>query len=214
MTLEKASFFLSALFNLTEKIIKAAILNNNYSYKIQIIMSNGKKEFRMIKKILFPITVLILALPLTAQPIPPHLQKHDNPPPPYQIPENDLDLRLLNLSEEQNIQINKITEEYKKKIDLIILDLNRNKLDFDEMMINDNYDFDKLKELIENRKKLESNILVAFLERDLKVKDLLTKEQWNIFKKNFPKGVNFINEKDKMPKNNKDKRNEKKKFKN
>ncbi len=165
----------------------------------------------MIKKILLPITVLVFALPLTAQPIPPNAQKHNNPP-PYQIPEKDLDLRFLNLSEEQNVQINKITEEYKKKIDLIILDLNRNKLDFDEVMINDDYDFDKLKGLIESRKKLEGDILINFLERDLKVKDLLTQEQWNIFKKNFPKGVNFFDEKDKMPKDNKNKRNEKKKF--
>lgn len=162
----------------------------------------------MIKKFLFPVTVLILALPLAAQPIPPHMQKHGNPPPPpCQFSENDLDLRFLNLSEEQNAQINKITEEYRKKVDLTIVDLNRNKLDFDEMMINDNYDFNKLKELIEIRKKLESDILVTFLERDLKVKDLLTKEQWNTFKKNFPKGVNFVDEK-----HIKDKRNEKRNF--
>lgn len=163
----------------------------------------------MIKKILFSVTALIFALPLIAQPIP---QKHNNPP--YQIPENDLDLSFLNLSEEQNVQISKITDEYKKKIDLIILDLNRNKLDFDEMMINNDYDFDKLKGMIENRKKLESDILINFLERDLKVKDLLTEEQWKVFKKNFPKGVNFFNEKNRMPKDNKNRRNEKKKFKN
>lgn len=163
----------------------------------------------MIKKILFSVTALIFALPLIAQPIP---QKHNNPP--YQIPENDLDLSFLNLSEEQNVQISKITDEYKKKIDLIILDLNRNKLDFDEMMINNDYDFDKLKGMIENRKKLESDILISFLERDLKVKDLLTEEQWKVFKKNFPKGVNFFNEKNRMSKDNKNRRNEKKKFKN
>ncbi|MCH5150632.1 MAG: hypothetical protein J1G30_08185 [Spirochaetales bacterium] len=152
----------------------------------------------MIKKILFPVAALIFALPLIAQPISP---KHNNPP--CRIPENDLDLRFLNLSEEQKVQIGKITDEYKKKIDLIIVDLNRNKLDFDEIMINDDYDFNKLKEMIENRKKLESDILINFLERDLKVKDLLTKEQWNVFKKNFPKGVNFFNKKDEINRKNK-----------
>lgn len=176
-------------------------MNKNYSYKTHnLILRNDRKtkEFQMIKKILFPVAALIFALPLIAQPISP---KHNNPP--CQIPENDLDLRFLNLSEEQKVQIGKITDEYKKKIDLIIVDLNRNKLDFDEIMINDDYDFNKLKEMIENRKKLESDILINFLERDLKVKDLLTKEQWNVFKKNFPKGVNFFNKKDEINRKNK-----------
>lgn len=176
-------------------------MNKNYSYKTHnLILRNDRKtkEFQMIKKILFPVAALIFALPLIAQPISP---KHNNPP--CRIPENDLDLRFLNLSEEQKVQIGKITDEYKKKIDLIIVDLNRNKLDFDEIMINDDYDFNKLKEMIENRKKLESDILINFLERDLKVKDLLTKEQWNVFKKNFPKGVNFFNKKDEINRKNK-----------
>ena len=176
-------------------------MNKNYSYKTHnLIFRNDRKtkEFQMIKKILFPVAALIFALPLIAQPISP---KHNNPP--CRIPENDLDLRFLNLSEEQKVQIGKITDEYKKKIDLIIVDLNRNKLDFDEIMINDDYDFNKLKGMIENRKKLESDILINFLERDLKVKDLLTKEQWNVFKKNFPKGVNFFNKKDEINRKNK-----------
>ena len=60
-----------------------------------------------------------------------------------------------------------------------------------------------LKELIENRKKLESDVLITFLERDLKVKDLLTEQQWKVFKKSFPKDVNFCKKEAKCPKDKK-----------
>ena len=73
--------------------------------------------------------------------------------------------------------------------------------------------FNRLKELIEIRKKHESNILIAFLERDLKIKDLLTEDQWKIFKKKFPKNINFCEQKNKCPKD-KNRHNEKKDSKN
>lgn len=167
----------------------------------------------MIKKIFLPILALAFAVPLTAQPI-----NHDfeHPAPKFnkpfpKFPKKDLDLRFLNLTEEQNTKIREIKDEYRKKSDLIMLELERNKLDFDEAMITENYDFNKLKELIENRKKLESDVLISFLERDLKVKDLLTEQQWKVFKKSFPKDVNFCNKENKCSKDKrfKDKHNKK-----
>ena len=159
----------------------------------------------MIKKIFLPILALAFAVPLTAPPI-----NHDfeHPAPKFdkhfpKLPKKDLDLRFLNLTEEQNNKIREIKEEYRKKSDLIMLELERNKLDFDEAMITENYDFNKLKELIENRKKLESDVLITFLERDLKVKDLLTEQQWKVFKKSFPKDVNFCKKEAKCPKDKK-----------
>jgi hypothetical protein len=68
-------------------------------------------------------------------------------------------------------------------------------------MITENYDFEKLKGLIEGRKKLETDVLISFLERDLKIKDLLTEEQWKIFKKKFPKNINFCENRNSKNKN-------------
>ncbi len=162
----------------------------------------------MNRKILLPFILALFVFPLAAQPIPPKMNnfhKRDN----FQrYHEKDLDLRFLNLSTEQTTKINTIADEYKKKIDLVMLELERNKLDFDEVMITENYDFEKLKGLIESRKKLETDVLVSFLERDLKIKDLLTEEQWKIFKKKFPKNLNFCENKntknkDKHPNNRK-----------
>lgn len=167
----------------------------------------------MMKKTFLPIAILLFTLPITIQAMPPKFDKPSHELNKRPFHGKDLDLRFLNLTEEQSSQINKIADEYKKKIDLIMLELERNKLDFDEVMLTENYDFNRLKELIEIRKKHESNILIAFLERDLKIKDLLTEDQWKIFKKKFPKNINFCEQKNKCPKD-KNRHNEKKDSKN
>jgi Spy/CpxP family protein refolding chaperone len=156
----------------------------------------------MKRKILLPFILAIFAFPLAAQPIPSKMNKfHHNKHNFQRYHEKDLDLRFLNLSNEQTTKINAIADEYKKKIDLVMLELERNKLDFDEVMITENYDFEKLKGLIEGRKKLETDVLISFLERDLKIKDLLTEEQWKIFKKKFPKNINFCENRNSKNKN-------------
>jgi Spy/CpxP family protein refolding chaperone len=76
----------------------------------------------MKRKILLPFILAIFAFPLAAQPIPSKMNKfHHNKHNFQRYHEKDLDLRFLNLSNEQTTKINAIADEYKKKIDLVML---------------------------------------------------------------------------------------------
>ena len=72
----------------------------------------------MKRKILLPFILAIFAFPLAAQPIPSKMNKfHHNKHNFQRYHEKDLDLRFLNLSNEQTTTIHAIADEYKKKIE-------------------------------------------------------------------------------------------------
>lgn len=93
----------------------------------------------------------------------------------------------LDLTKEQEASMHEIELLYKKRLEGELIKIEKNKLDMKEEWLKDTPDFEKLKSILEEGKKIEMLIGTLLLERDFKMKEILTTEQWMLFKNHIPK---------------------------
>lgn len=134
----------------------------------------------MKKSLFISLLVLILSIPLIAQPGERMKRMQDAGGRPF--------LAKLNLTPEQEKQFNEITFDHQKKVIELKSQIQKNRLELRKMMAEKNFDEKKLLDLTGANSKLQSDIKESGVKRWIAINKILNEEQKEIWSKHFGMG--------------------------
>jgi Spy/CpxP family protein refolding chaperone len=98
-------------------------------------------------------------------------------------------IQQLNLSEEQKTEFKNLKFNFEEKMIDLQTELKKNRLEFRKMLNNDNLNDDDVYKLAEKGSKIRNEMMNSKISFWLDVNKILTKEQRDIWKRNFEKTV-------------------------
>ena len=100
-------------------------------------------------------------------------------PPDDRKPLNIQEMKTrLGLTDEQVNKISKLMEDTRKKLELKEIEKDKIMISIREEMIKDNPNLDSIKSLIEKKQSIMSEIEFLIIKRDIDIRGILTKEQF------------------------------------